>query len=421
MAVRRILVIAFIVGLFRIFLEFLKFLPNFQNIAFAYDLTTNISEQAFVTLLAMTSIGIYLDSTEGGIRVLLGKMWKHKGLSSIVLSIVIYSAFVSSYIAIERPYTVMAAKNLLGAMITTEFFPQTFLILISPNVFVLIIGVPAFLFLASRKTQNKQLSRNLVYLGLSSLLVGLGFLGFTIYQNEARVDSEGLLFFLLSIMFSSAAVSFNRASTYAGFLSNPTKPAVDERESIQFSKSLKRTHAEIIGSQFLVEVDVNAPYEETVIDFCLEFLSNGERVFVATPKSSVLHRALANYSGIRFCLFSNSVSRPTPVEKEEGQILIPQDSLTDIIDVLEMVWKQSKDNRNSALVLDNLSDRVMSIGLERTYKYLKEMLSILGERKVTCFFLVHGGTLDAQALNLLRSLFTHILVVSKDRLIILKE
>ena len=63
----------------------------------------------------------------------------------------------------------------------------------------------------------------------------------------------------------------------------------------------------------------------------------------------------------------------------------------------------------------------MSIGLERTYKYLKEMLSILGERKVTCFFLVHGGTLDAQALNLLRSLFTHILVVSKDRLIILKE
>ena len=157
--------------------------------------------------------------------------------------------------------------------------------------------------------------------------MGLGFLGFTIYQNEAKVDSEGLLFFLLSIMFSSAAVSFNRASTYAGFLSNPAKPAAGERESIQFSKLLKRTHAEIIGSQFLVEVDVNAPYEKTVIDFCLESLSNGERVFVATPKSSVLHRALANYGGIRFCLFSSNVSRPTPVEKEEGQILIPQDTL----------------------------------------------------------------------------------------------
>ena len=151
-----------------------------------------------------------------------------------------------------------------------------------------------------------------------------------------------MLFFLLSITFSSAAVSFNRASTYAGFLNNPAQPQSGERDSTQFSKSLKKTHAEIIGSQFLVEVDVNAPYEKTVIDFCLEFLSNGEMVFVATPKSSVLHRALANYSGIRFCLFSSNVSRPTPVEKEEGQILIPQDSLTDIIDVLEMVWKQSR-------------------------------------------------------------------------------
>ena len=101
--------------------------------------------------------------------------------------------------------------------------------------------------------------------------------------------------------------------------------------------------------------------------------------------------------------------------------MIPQDSLTDIIDVLEMVWKQSNDDRKSALVLDNLSDRVMSVGLERTYEYLKEMLSILGERKVTCFFLVHDGTLDAKAQNLLRSIFTNILVVSRDRLIVLKE
>ena len=312
--------VAFIVGLCRIFFEILKMLPNFQAVALSYDLATNILEQGFVILIATTSVGLYLGSTETEIKALLGRIWSRKNLSSLLLIIVGYCVFVSSYIAIEKPYTLEVAKDLWGTKITTIFFPQSFLALIAPNVFVLMIGVPAVLFLASRKTKNKQLGRNLVYFGLSYMFVGLTFLGFTIYQNEAMVDPEGLLYFLLSIMFSSAAVSFNRASTYAGFLDYPAQLATGERDSIQFSRSLKKTHAEIIGSQFLVEVDVNAPYEKTVTDFCLEFLSNGERVFVATPKSSVLQRALATYSGIRFCLFSSSVSRPTPVEKEEGQI-----------------------------------------------------------------------------------------------------
>ena len=421
-AVRRILVIAFIAGLIRISLEALKFLPDFQNLSLLYVLLTNILEQVFVIMLAITSIGIYLESTEGGIRSLLITIWKHRILSSFVLSVVIYSGFVSSYIAIEKPYTILAAKDLWGAAITTTFYSQTFLALIAPNVFVLIIGVSTFFFLASKKSPNRQLKRNLMYLGLSSFVIGMGFLSFTLIQNATKVDPEALLYFLLSIMFSSAAVSFNRASTYAGLMNHsPAGVELTNQNSPQFSKLLRKEHSEIVGAQFLMEVDVNAAYEKTVIDFCLEFLSKGGRVFVVTPKSSVLYHALSKYSGIRFCLFSSNVSRPTPVEKDEGQILIPQDSLFEIIDVLETVSKQIDDDVRLALVLDNLSDRVISIGLEKTYKYLKEMLAILGERKVTSLFLLHDGTMDARTLNLLRSLFTNILVSTRDRLTVLKE
>ncbi|MDG6905391.1 MAG: hypothetical protein JRN20_06385, partial [Nitrososphaerota archaeon] len=276
------------------------------------------------------------------------------------------------------------------------------------------------IFQASRKTRKKLLARNLVYLGLSSFTVGVLFLAFTIYQNEARVDPEGVLYFLLSIMFSSAALTFNRASVYAGFVDRPSSQGALMNTS-HFSKLLKKDHEGIVGSQFLVEVDVNAMYEKTVTDFCLEFLSFNDGVLVVTPRSSVLHKALEEYKDIRFCLFSGSVSRPTPVEDGGGQILIPQDSLTDIVDVLETIWKQSKEDRRPALVLDNLSDRVISVGLERTYKYLKEMLSILGEHKTTCFFLIHTGTLETKGLSLLRSLFGSILVVTGEKLTILKE
>lgn len=418
---RRILVYTFIVGICRISLESLKVLPNFQGLAFSYDLATNVLEQIFVVLITITSIGIYLESSDKGILALFGRIWKNKPLSSIILAIIAYCVFVSTYIVVEKPYTFAVAKDLWGATIATIFYPQSFLEIISPNVFVLIIVVPAFLFLASRKRHDKHLARNLVYLGTTSLAVGVIFLSFTIYQNEARVDPEGLLYFLLSIMFSSAALSFNRASAYAGFLDRT--PNLDNRatNSSQFSRLVKKEHSEIIGSQFLVEVDAGAPYETAVIDFCQEFLSHGDSVMVATPKSSVLQRSLASYTDIRFCLFSSTVSRPTPVPEEGGQILIPQDSLTDIVDVLETIWKQTREDGKTALVLDNLSDRVISVGLERTYKYLKEMLTILGDRKTTCFFLIHGGTMDAKGQNLLRSLFTHILVVSQDRLSVLKE
>jgi hypothetical protein len=367
------------------------------------------------------SVGIYLESTDTGIVALLKRIWRNKTLSSFLLAIVAYCVLVSSYIAIEKPYTVAVAKDLWGATITTIFFPQSFLELIAPNVLILIICVPAFLFLASRRTQNKQLARNLVYFGLSSMVVGLSFLGFTVYQNKAMVDPEGLLYFVLSIMFSSAALSFNQASVYAGFLDRPSEASNRRTDSNLFSKLLRKNHDQIVGGQYLVEVDVNAPYEKTVIDFCLEFLSYGDSVLVVTPKSSVLQRALDQYKDIRFCLFSSNVSRPTPVEDESGQILIPQDSLTDIVDVLETMWKQSKVDRKTALVLDNLSDRVISIGLEKTYKYLKEMLAIFGEQGTTCFFLIHGGTMEARGQNLLRSLFGNILVVSRDRLTVLKE
>ncbi|MHB1867665.1 MAG: hypothetical protein ACYCPP_01820 [Nitrososphaerales archaeon] len=421
-AVRRILVIAFIAGLVRISLETLKFLPDFQNLSLLYVLLTNILEQVFVILLAVTSIGIYLQSTEGGIRSLLGTIWKHKVLSSFVLSIVIYSGIVSSYIAIEKPYTVLAAKDLWGGSITTSFFSQTLLALIAPNVFILIIGVSGFFFLAAKKSPNKQLKRNLMYLGLSSFIIGIGFLAFTLIQNTIEVDPEDLLYFLLSIMFSSAAVSFNRTSAYAGLLNySPARVQPTSQGSLQFSKFLRKDHSDILGMQFLLEVDANGSYEKTVIDFCLESLSHGGGVIAVTSKSSALFHSLSRYSGIHFCLFSSSVSRPTPVEKAEGQILIPQDSLLEIVDVLETVLKHAGDEGRIALVLDNLSDRVISIGLERTYKYLKEMLTILAERKVTSLFLLHEGTMDARTLNLLRSLFTNILVSTKDRLTILKE
>jgi len=421
-AVRRILVLAFVAGLVRISLEALKFLPDFQNISLLYVLVTNILEQIFVILLTVTSIGIYLQSTEGGIRSLLGKIWKHKVLSSFVLSDVIYSGIVSSYIAIEKPYTVLAAKDLWGGAITTSFYSQSFLALIAPNVFVLIVGVSAFFFLAAKRSTNKQLKRNLIYLGLSSFIIGIGFLAFTIIQNTIEVDPEDLLYFVLSIMFSSAAVSFNRASTYAGLLNySPAQVKSTSQSSLQFSKFLRKEHSEISGMQFLMEVDANGSYEKTVIDFCLESLSNGGGVIAVTSKSSLLYHSLSKYNGIHFCLFSSSVSRPTPVEREEGQILIPQDSLLEIVDVIETVLRQAGDEGRLALVLDNLSDRVISIGLERTYKYLKEMLAILAERKVTSLFLLHEGTMDARTLNLLRSLFTNILVSTKDRMTVLKE
>ena len=122
------------------------------------------------------------------------------------------------------------------------------------------------------------------------MIMGLAFLAFTIYQNTSMVDPEELLYLLLSVTFSSAALSFNRASTYAGFLGQaPTLLRLGESSS-QFSKSMHKEHADIVEKEFLLEVKVNVPYERVVEDFCAEFLSQGGMVFAVTTKSSVLYR-----------------------------------------------------------------------------------------------------------------------------------
>lgn len=416
-AVRRLLVNGFIVGLIRISLESLKFLPNFKDYALAYALSSNILEQTFVILLAMTSVGVYLESTEVDIQSLLRRIGASRPLTLFVIIIILYSAFVTVVVAVDRPYELQVASNLWGVSMLTMFYSYSFLELISPNVMALMIGVPTLLLLASRRTPNRRLRRNLVYLGLSDIVIGGAFLVFTTYQNIELVETEGLLYLLLSIMFSSAALSFNRASLFAGFLGK-TAGALTLHPSSPFSRPLKMEHSEIVGTQFLVEIDTTLSYIDPVVNFCQEFLSHGARVIVATSKAGELFHTLSEYGEIRFCLFSSSVSRPTALENER-QILIPQESLIDIIDIVEKMLKDSGEAR-FALVLDNLSDRLVSVGLEKTYKSLKEMLATLSERNASGLFLLHAGTMDSKALNLLRSLYTKILESKRDKMTIVK-
>ncbi|MDG7000626.1 MAG: hypothetical protein JRN15_16140 [Nitrososphaerota archaeon] len=418
-AVRRVFIVAFLAGLIRISLEGLKLIPDFQEYVFAYDLLTNVLEQVFVIMSATTAAGLYLESKEVSIDGLLRKISTNKGLSILLYSIIGYSIAVSGYIFVARPYVLEKANTLWGYQLLTVFYPKSFLVIISPNVLVLIVGISYLLFASALRTKNKELRKNLLYLGFSDLLVGLGFLAFATYQNFARVDPEFTMYFLLSLLFSASAVSFNRASIYAGLL--PGQNTVGESLNHEFSKQLNFDDDTMIGRQLLLEVDPNTGYERDVSSFCREFLASGFTVIVVTARSSAIYHILSSQPEIRFFLFSGNVSRPTAIEGEEGKMLIPQDSLMEVIELLERMLAQSGNEGKFALVFDNLSDRVISVGLERTYKSLKEMFAILGDRNVTVLFLVHPGTLDRKALNIIRSLFTIILESKRDRLTIMKE
>lgn len=418
-AVRRVFIVAFLAGIFRISLEGLKLIPNFGEYSFAYVVFTNILEQIFVIMSATTAAGIYLESKEVGVRGLLRKISTNKGLSFSIYLITGYSATVSGFILLEKPYILEQAKNLWGYPLLTVFYPKSFLTIISPNVFVLIVGVSYLLFASALRTKNKELRKNLLYLGFSDLLVGLGFLVLTTYQNFALIESEFTMYFFLSVLFSTSAVSFNRASLYSGLLLDTT--TAKEPANFEFSRQINLDHQSMVGRQFLLEVDANAGYERDVVSFCKESLAGGMTVIVVTARSSVLYRTLSSNQDIRFFLFSGRVSRPTAIEGEEGKMLIPQDSLMEVIELLDRLWAHSGSNGKLALVFDNLSDRVISIGLERTYKSLKEMFTILGDRSVTTLFLLHSGTLDQRALHILRSLFGTILESKGDGIEVIKE
>ncbi len=72
------------------------------------------------------------------------------------------------------------------------------------------------------------------------------------------------------------------------------------------------------------------------------------------------------------------------------------------------------------LVFDSLSGLITSIGLKRTYKFLRYALEVLSSDKVTALFLLTSSAHDPKAISTLRVLFNDQLAYGEKRMQVVK-
>jgi len=168
-----------------------------------------------------------------------------------------------------------------------------------------------------------------------------------------------------------------------------------------FSRQLGLRHKELIGKKILLEFDPASNYELAVRSFLLEGLINWESVVVFAPRGSAVYSRFVKRR-MRFFHLTEQVSAPT-AGPSEREILLPENNTSLLLEALDRAVKAP--HGNVSILFDSLSDLVLTVGLERAYRFTRYALELLTSERVTALFLLNPKAHDPKVVTNLRGLF----------------
>jgi hypothetical protein len=171
-----------------------------------------------------------------------------------------------------------------------------------------------------------------------------------------------------------------------------------------FSKTLGLSHEQIAGRKILLEFDPASNYEKTIQDFVAEALADAEKIVVFTRRGSTIHLSLREHKAVKFFCLTEQFS--IPKEFSENEVLIPSGDASLMLDVLNKTLKAHPEDGIN-VVFDSLSDLVLSIGFDKTYRFIRYALEMLASPRNTVLFLLNRTAHDPKVASSLRSLFSN--------------
>jgi len=182
-----------------------------------------------------------------------------------------------------------------------------------------------------------------------------------------------------------------------------------------FSKSVGLTHKQMLGRKVLLEFDPASTYEVAIEDLVKECMANVEPILIFTPRGSVIHTSLTKQP-VKFFLTSG-ISAPKILS--ENEVLLPANNPPLVLDSLDRMLK-AYPHGGVCLVFDIFSDLLMSVGFEKTYKFLQYALEMLYSERVTAVFLLNSAVHDPKIVSSLRGLFANRIAYRKEGIRVLR-
>ncbi len=330
---------------------------------------------------------------------------RHRVHLGVFLLFVGLSVGAVAYNVLFSPYSAATATDLAGRSVTALTLDPRFIAVVFVLLLVFLAYPTTLLILGASKVENQEVKGSIFGLAIGWAVVSVLYVLAVSAMWVLRIDAMGPMYLTNSVIFFFVIRKFRMSAALAGYVE--PKPSPVGREAATVPDRLTALTESITGKKILYEVDPAIPYETTLGQTLEELAWAGHAVFVFTPKASLLHNVLTGATGLKFFLTTTSVSY-VQVSEETHDMLIPQSDTAIFLDLADKTLASRKGN--VVFVFDNVSELLLLVGMEKTYKFLKLFLEILNEPRATAFFIFIGKAHDPKDANLLRGLFPNIFV-----------
>jgi len=178
-----------------------------------------------------------------------------------------------------------------------------------------------------------------------------------------------------------------------------------------FSKTFGLNHQQMVGRRILLEFDPMSHYEKAIRDFATEALANVEPVVIFTRRGSAIHSSLREQKSVKFFCLTQQIS--VPKEFSENEMLLPSNDTSLMLDVFDKTLKAQPQGAIN-VVFDSLSDLVLSVGFEKTYRFMRYAVEMLASPRNTVLFLLNQTAHDPKVTSSLRGLFSNQISFGKE-------
>ena len=333
---------------------------------------------------------------------------KHPGHAALLAAFIALAAIAEVYAAAISPTSSGLVRDFAGNLVPSMLVGAGLIPLVVGLFGFFLIYPTAIMFRGSSKVDDRRLRSSIVGLALGWATVSAIYVLTEICAWDFKVDFTGPMYLANAVIFFVVIRNFRRSASLAGFVER--KVPGDSHETTP-KEGMSALTSELEGKKVLYEVDPSISYDLTLRSTLEELAWGGHAVFVFTPKASPLHSALSGGTGLKFFLSTPGVSY-VKVSGETSEVLIPQSDTAVILDVVDKTLG-SREGK-VAFVFDSVTDMLLAVGLEKTYKFLKQFLELLHEPRSTGFFIVIKGAHGERDVNLLRGAFPNIFLDDKE-------
>ncbi len=291
-----------------------------------------------------------------------------------------------------------------GCQMATQF--ANFYLEMLLGILLIFIAYPSSLLLMARsRSSDSEVRTAFTVLPIAWVAIGLDLLFFNGYLLNEGIDATAVGYLIAAAVFAVTAATFRRATLLSAFF-QPTAPM--QTPSVipvtTFSGRLGLTTDQVLGKEFLLEVNPSVRYEGSIRDLALELGTRQYLIYAFTSRGSPVYNSLSGLQNVRFFTMTTRVSYTKPGDIPT-EMLVPNDQSV-LLNVLDKTITANP-NLKLGLVFDSITDLILSSGLEKTYKFLKQTIEMTSSHSVTAVFLFTSGAHNERDESVIRSLFSN--------------